>query len=85
LILPGIAQPAVHRLHRLPLAVVEQPVEILAGRLALGPSAEAAAEAVEELAQASQECPRGPRRHARSVREATTKYKGNLSERRLTK
>ena len=75
LILAGIAQPAVHRLHRLPLAVVEQPVEILARRLALRPATEARTEAIEELAQASQQRPGGPRRHARSVQDRRKKYK----------
>jgi hypothetical protein len=81
LILPGIAQPAMHRLHRLPLAVAEQAVEILTGRLTLRAPAEAGAEAVEELAQPSQECPRGPRRHARSVRDLAREYKRNRQRR----
>ena len=81
LILARIAQPAMHRLHRLPLAVVEQPVEILTGGVALRLAAEARTEPIQELAQASQQRPRGPRRHARSVRDAARKYKSNLGER----
>src|SRR5207244_2020674 len=76
LILAWIAQPAVHRLHGLPLAVVEQAVEILTGGGALRPSAEAGAEPIEVLAQASQQRPRRPRRHARSVRDSARQYKG---------
>ena len=47
--------------------------------ITLRASAEARTEAVEELAQASQERPRGPRRHARSVRDRAPQYKGNRS------
>ena len=68
LILAGITEPAMHRLHGLPLAVVEQAVEILTRRPPLRLSAEAGAEPIEVLTQAPQQRPRGPRRHARSVR-----------------
>ena len=67
-----------HRLHRLPFAVVEQAVEILTGRVSLRLSTEAGAKSIEELAQASQQRPRGPRRHARSVRDSARQYKSNL-------
>ena len=67
-----------HRLHRLPLAVVEQPVDVLAGRLALRLATEARTEAVQELAQAPQQRARGPRRHGRSVADPRKKYKFHL-------
>jgi hypothetical protein len=57
--------------------VVEQSVEILAGGDALGTPTEARAEAVEELAQAAQQCPRGPRGHTRSVANTLRQYKWN--------
>jgi hypothetical protein len=70
-----------HGLHRLPLAVIEQPVEILTGGLALRLAAEADTEPIQELPQASQQFPGGSRRHARSVRNAARKYKRNRGER----
>ena len=69
-----------HRLHGLPLAVVEQAVEILTGGVPLRLPAEARAEPIEVLAQAPQQRPRGPRRDARSVRDSARQYKGNLIE-----
>jgi hypothetical protein len=81
LILAGITQSPVHRLHGLPLAVVEQSVEILTGGLALRLAAEAGAEPIEELAQSSQQRPRGPRRHTRSVQNSPKKYKPRRSAR----
>jgi hypothetical protein len=81
LILTGIAQPSMHGLHRLPLAVIEQPVEILTGGLALRLAAEAGTEPIQKLPQASQQFPGGSRRHARSVRNAAGKYKRNRGER----
>jgi hypothetical protein len=44
-------------------------------------AAEAGAEPIEVLAQASQQRPRGPRRHARSVPDAARQYKSNLIDR----
>jgi hypothetical protein len=79
LILAGLAQPAVHRLHRLPLTVVEQAVEILAGGVSLWAPTETRAEAVEELAQAAQQCPRGPCGHMRSVPNTLRQYQRNRS------
>jgi len=52
-----------HGLHGLPLTIVEQPFEVLTGRVPLRLAAEARAELVEELAQASQEGARGASRH----------------------
>ena len=52
LVLPRLTQLAMHRLHGLPLAVVEQPVEILTRRVTLRLPTEARTEAVEELTQA---------------------------------
>ena len=46
---PG--QPGVHWLHRFPFAVVQQPLDVPAGALALGAATEAAREAIEKLAQ----------------------------------
>jgi hypothetical protein len=80
LILAWIAQPAMHGLHRFPLTVVEQAVEILTGGVPLRLSAEAGAEPIEVVAQASQEHPRGPCRHARGVRDSARQYKSNLIE-----
>ena len=82
LILARITQAPMHRLHGLPLAVVEQAVQILTGGVALRLPAEAGAEPIEVLAQASQQRPRGPRRHARSVRDSTRQYKSNLTRTR---
>ena len=75
LVVARITQASVHRLHRLPLAVVEQPVDVLRRGLALRLAAEARAEPVEEQAQSPQQCPCGPRRHARSVQDLRKKYK----------
>jgi hypothetical protein len=75
LIVARIAQTPVHRLHRLPLAVVEQPVDVLRGDLTLRLPAEARAEPIEKQAQSPQQCPCGPRRHARSVQDLWKKYK----------
>jgi hypothetical protein len=79
LILAGIAQPPMHCLHRLPLTVIEQAVEIVAGGLPLRLSTEARAEPIEELAQSSQQRPRGAGRHACSVPNAARAYKSNRS------
>ena len=57
LITTRVAQPAMHRLHGLALAVVEERVEILARRFPLGTPAETRAEPVHELAQPSEERP----------------------------
>jgi hypothetical protein len=54
---------------------LRQTVEILARGLPLRLSAEAGAEPIQVLAQASQQRPRGPRRHARSVRDSACQYK----------
>jgi hypothetical protein len=56
--------------------------EILRRGLSLRLTAEAGAEPIEELAQASQQRPRGPRRHDRSLRDSARQYKCNLIERR---
>lgn len=64
-----------HRLHRLPLTVIEQAVEILTGRVALRLSTEARAEAIEKLAQSAQQRPRGARRHLCSVQDPPNQYK----------
>jgi hypothetical protein len=45
-------------------------------------TAEAGAEPIEELAHASQQRPRGPRRHDRRARDAARQYKYNRIERR---
>ena len=83
LILTRSAQPPMHGLHRLPLAVIEQPVEILTGGLALRLAAEAGTEPIQELPQASQQFPGGSRRHARSVgmpRESTREIAANAPD-----
>jgi len=49
-----IAQAARHRLHGLPLAVVEQPVEISSRRLALRLPTEAGAELIDKRPEALQ-------------------------------
>ena len=66
------------RLHGLPLAIVEQPVEILTRRVALRLSAEARAEAIEELTQASQQRARRSSGHARSVSNLHNLYKSYM-------
>ena len=79
LIIARIAQAPMHRLHRLPLAVAEQPVDVPGGRVALRLAAETRTELIEELAESSQECPRGASRHACSVPNAVRQYKRNHS------
>ncbi len=64
-----------HRRHGLPLAVVQQPVEVLTRGSPLRLAAEARAEAVEKLAQASQQRTRRASGHARSVHNASHSYK----------
>ena len=65
LITDRVAEPAMHRLHGLPLAVVEQALEILRGCRALGVATEAARELVGKLTEPPQERTRRPIRHAR--------------------
>jgi len=77
LIVAQIPESPVHGLYRLPLAVAEQPVDVLRRRLTLRLAAEARAELIEELAQSSQQRPCRARRHARSVLNAAHPYKRN--------
>ena len=79
LILARLAQPTMHGLHGLPLTVVEQAIEILTGRVPLRLAAEAGAEPIQILAQASQQCPRAGRCHPRSVQNSADKYKRDRS------
>ena len=75
LVTARVAQAPMHRLHGLPFAIGEERVEILTGGLPLRLAAEARTEAIQELAQAPQQRPRGPRRHTRSVLKSLKKYK----------
>jgi hypothetical protein len=75
LIVARIAQASVHGLHRLPLAVAEEPVDVLSGGLSLRPPTEARAELIEELAESSQQRARGAGRHACSVPNIAYEYK----------
>jgi hypothetical protein len=70
LILTGIAQPPMHRLHGLAFAIVEQTVDVLTRRVSLQLSAETRAEAIQILTQAPQERPCEPGGHAGSLRDA---------------
>ena len=79
LILARLAQPTMHGLHGLPLTVVEQAIEILTGRVPLRLAAEAGAEPIQRLAQASHQCPRAGRCHPRSVQNSADKYKRDRS------
>jgi hypothetical protein len=63
-----------HRLHGLPLTIVEEAVDILARRSPLRLSTEARTEAIQILAQSPQQRPRGSGGHAYSVPDATKKY-----------
>jgi hypothetical protein len=54
LVAPRIAQPAMHRLHGLPLALVEQTAEIATGGLALRAPREAVGELIGKLAEPRQ-------------------------------
>jgi inactivated superfamily I helicase len=65
-----IAQAAMHRLHGLPLAVVEQPVEIPSRRLALRPPTEADAELIDKRPEALQDLAGVAIVHARYRRES---------------
>lgn len=82
LIVLRIPEPPMHRLHGLPLAVVEQAVDVLAGGRALGPSTEARTEPVQVLTQALQQRPCRPCGHARSVQTPARQYKRYLSTQR---
>ncbi len=82
LIVARIAQAPVHGLHRLALAVAEEAVNVLGGRVALRLPAETRAELIEEVAQSSQQCARGLGRHACSVPNPPRKYKSNRSAQR---
>ena len=64
LIADGVAEPPMHRLHGFPLAVVEQRVEVLTGRVALRVSAEAVREPVGKVSESLQERSNRPLRHA---------------------
>jgi hypothetical protein len=64
LVADRIAEPSMHRLHGLPLAVVEERGDILARGLALRTAREVASELVGELAKPSQERPSRDLRHA---------------------
>lgn len=55
LIRPGVAQPPVHRLHRFPLAVVEQPLNVPTGVGSVRSATETAGELIEERAQPFQQ------------------------------
>ena len=52
-------QPRVHRLHRFPFAVVEEPLNVPAGTVTLRPAAEAPGEAIEKLAEPCKDSPCG--------------------------
>ena len=70
LIRAGITESAMHRLHRLPFAVVEQAVEIPTDRLALRLATETGAEPVRVAAHAAKQGACGVRGHARDGTES---------------
>jgi hypothetical protein len=55
LVRAGIAQATVHRLHRLPFAVVQQPLQIATGVLAMGLPTETADEPIQKGPQPFQQ------------------------------
>ena len=59
----GIAEPSVHRLHRLPLAVVEQSLQVPAGVGAVPLATETPGELIEKRPQARQQRARPGIRH----------------------
>jgi hypothetical protein len=65
----ALGQPRVHRLHRFPLAVVQQALNVAAGPLALGPTPETSRKAIEKLAEPCEEgaCGRHRLGHRRAV------------------
>ena len=63
LIAARVAEASMHRLHGLPLAVVEQRVEVLTGRRTLGLPTEAVGEAIGKLSEPLQERSSRPLRH----------------------
>jgi hypothetical protein len=69
LVVDRVAQASMHRLHRLPFAVVEEAFEVLTGGMALDTPAEAIRELVGELAEAIEQRSRAARIHARNRRE----------------
>ena len=64
LIADRVAEPSMHRLHGLALAVVEESFEVLTGRRALWVATEAARKPIGECAEPSQERASRPIRHA---------------------
>ena len=72
LIADRVAEPAMHRLHGLPLAVVEEAFEVLTGDRALRLATEAAREPVGEVAESPQERASRPLGHAQKRRKFST-------------
>lgn len=60
-----VAEPPMHRLHGLPLAVVDEGVDVLTGRIALRVTIEAVGEPVRKLSEPLQERPNRPLCHER--------------------
>ena len=65
-----VAQAAMHRLHGLPLAVVEEPFDVLTGRVALDAASETVVERVGERAEASQHSAGVPLVHTRNRKKS---------------
>ena len=72
LIADRVAEPSMHRLHGRPLAVVEEPFEVLTGRRALRVATEAARKAIGECAELPQERSSRPLCHALKRIELST-------------
>lgn len=80
LVVPGIAQPAMHRLHRLALAVVEQPAHIPTRIRALRASSKAAGELIEKRAEPFQQRARRWIGHASEHRKFRRSVQENLTK-----
>jgi hypothetical protein len=67
-----VPQAAMHRLHRLPLAVVEQRVQILTGRRVPGTTIDAVGELIGKLSEPSQQWSSRALRHAQKRMKVST-------------
>jgi hypothetical protein len=70
LIRTGVAQPTVHRLHRLPIAVVQQALKVPAGVGSMSAAAKTVRELIEKRAEPRQHGARPGLRHASESTES---------------
>jgi hypothetical protein len=80
LIRPRIAEPSMHRLHRLALAVVQQTLPVAAGVRPVRATTEAADEVIEKRAESRQQCARPGIGHASEGTESAGKVQVKLTK-----